>query len=194
MKESPWTLRNREPILEVLRQYLVTNKSLLEVGSGTGQHAAFLGGKFPKLTWQTSDVKENHSEIQAWLDDFKLSNILYPIAFQVGVDRFPVGDFDFVFSANTLHIMSWDEVQLLIKLLGENLNKESMVFFYGPFNYKGTFTTGSNADFDQWLKNRNPKSGIRHFEKVEMCMQAAGFDLVKDHTMPANNRLLVFRK
>jgi cyclopropane fatty-acyl-phospholipid synthase-like methyltransferase len=187
--------RNSEPILKILVQYL-TKGRLLEVGSGTGQHAVFMAPHFPDITWVCSDVVENHPGIKAWLNEAKLKNIEGPKALKVGVDDFPdKKPYQYVFTANTLHIMSWKEVKTLFKLLGKRLREGSLVFLYGPFNYNGEYTSEGNRDFDQWLKERHSSaSAIRNFEDVEKSMQKNGFKLLMDHQMPANNRILVFER
>ncbi len=187
--------RNQAPIFEVLKQYNIAEGRILEIGSGTGQHAVFFGGKFPKLHWVCSDVERNHQGIKAWLKEAKLPNVHGPETLMVGRDDFPSKKpFDYVYSANTLHIMSWKEDKALFKLLGKRLREASLVFFYGPFNYKGEYTSESNRDFDLFLKERDPNSGIRNFEDVDSSMTKNGFKLLQDHEMPANNRLLVFER
>ncbi|MGB0454980.1 MAG: DUF938 domain-containing protein [Bacteriovoracaceae bacterium] len=192
---SPSCERNREPILELLKEYDVSKGRLLEIGSGTGQHAVYFAGEFPSLEWVCSDVKENHRGIKAWLEEEKLSNIKGPELLRVAHDDFPdKKPFQYVFTANTLHIMSWKEDKALFKLLGKRLREGSLVFIYGPFNYKGQYTSESNESFDGWLKERNPQSGIRNFEDILAGMKKHGFKLLKDHEMPANNRTLVFER
>lgn len=170
------------------------DRKLLEIGSGTGQHAVYLAPHFPHMIWVTSDLKENHEGIKLWLEESGAPNIIGPGVFQVGLHDFPNGDFDVVFTANTFHIMSWNECVTLMNHFGKNLHGGSKVLIYGPFNYGGKFTTDSNKEFDQSLKAKSPSMGIRNFEDVCDGMKNNGFDLLKDHEMPANNRLLVFRK
>ena len=186
--------KNKQPILEVLKEYIDKNTRLLEIGSGTGQHAVYFAQYLTQLHWVTSDLKENHQAIKEWLLEAKLKNIHGPERLEIGVDDFPKGVFDYIFSANTLHIMPWKENKTLFKLLGKRLREGSLVFFYGPFNYQGKYTSTSNQEFDQWLKQKNEKSGIRNFEDVVECMNKFGLELLKDHEMPANNRLLVFER
>jgi len=183
---------NKAPILEVLKEYIHGEKRLLEIGSGTAQHALHFAKHFEQLKWVTSDVEENHPTINAVLKKEKINNIYGPEKLKVGEDDFPKGSFDFVFTANTLHIMSWKENKTLFKLLGKRLREGSMVFIYGPFKYNGDFTTPSNREFDSYLKEKNIKSGIRNFEDVKKNMTDYGFKLINDHEMPVNNRLLVF--
>lgn len=187
--------RNAPFILEILKKYITEdNRRLFEIGTGTGQHAVYLASNFSHLHWVTSDRKENHSGIKAWLKEAKLPNVHGPETFEVGIDKFPKGSFDLSFTANTFHIMSWKECKTLIKHWGRHLREGSQVFIYGPFNYNNAFTSQSNADFDLILKKRDPQSGIRNFEDVDKAMEKSGFKLTFDHEMPANNRLLVFTR
>lgn len=194
-KTAPSVARNRGPILEILSLYIKEEKgTLLEIGSGTGEHAIYFAPKFPKLSWVCSDQQENHEVIKAWIEEGNDKNIIGPKSLKIGEDDFPKMSFQYVFTANTLHIMSWKEVKTLIKLIGKRLRQDSLVFIYGPFNYNGEFTSDSNKQFNEWLKQRNPESGIRDFEKVKDLMAKAGLSLEFDHEMPANNRLLVFKR
>jgi len=190
---SPSVDRNKDPILEVLQGYLSQGR-LLEIGSGNGQHAVYFAQKLPRIHWVTTDMKENHPAIKEWLKEAKIPNLHGPEQLKVGVDDFPKGVFNFVFTANTLHIMSWKEAKCLFKLLGKRLREDAVVFIYGPFNYGGEFTSTSNETFDQWLKDRDTNSGVRNFEDVSNNMNKAGFDLLFDHEMPSNNRMLVFKR
>jgi cyclopropane fatty-acyl-phospholipid synthase-like methyltransferase len=186
--------QNRGPILEVLRRELPGKSRLLEIGSGTGQHAVYFAAEFPKLLWQTSDVREMHAGIQSWLNDAMLGNTLAPLALDVCGDSWPEQRFDAVFSANTAHIMSWTQVECFIRGVGEVLQAGGVFCLYGPFNYDGRYTSESNADFDRWLKSRDPASGVRDFEAVDELAGEAGLVLKKDYEMPANNRMLVWSK
>ncbi|MAX65756.1 MAG: hypothetical protein CME66_02370 [Halobacteriovoraceae bacterium] len=187
--------RNRDPILAVLKQYL-DKGALLEIGAGTGQHAVYFAKEFPQLEWVCSDVQENHAGIQAWMQEAKLPNLYGPKTLQIGKDDFPdKKPYQYVYSCNTLHIMSWKENKTLFKLLGKRLREGALVFFYGPFNYEGQYTSQSNKEFDQWLKHTHSHlSAIRNFEDVHTAMNKNGFKLLQDHQMPANNRLLVFER
>ncbi|HHL31055.1 MAG TPA: DUF938 domain-containing protein [Oceanospirillales bacterium] len=193
---APACERNQQVILNVLKKIINrnANKKLLEIGSGTGQHAVFMAPHFPKLSWQTADLIENHTGINMWLQQAACANILKPIELQIGSTAFPNIRFDVVFTANTLHIMSWANVQQLITQLGQHLAADSQVIIYGPFKYKSQFTTDSNAQFDQWLKQQNPLSGIRDFEKIVELMADKKFNLIEDISMPANNQILYFLK
>ena len=186
--------RNRAPILEVLRIELAGRSRLLEIGSGTGQHAVYFAPEFPGLVWQTSDVVQNHPDIRAWLDEAGLANVLPPLALDVCEDEWPSDSYDAVFSSNTAHWMSWPEVECLIAGVGEVLQAGGAFCLYGPFNYRGEYTSESNGRFDRWLKARDPSSGIRDFEAVDELARKAGMTLRQDYEMPANNRVLAWSK
>lgn len=186
---------NREPILAILREAFAHCSNVLEIGSGTGQHAVHFAAALPHLTWHTSDLVEHHAGIWLWLDEAGLANVTGPVELDVCQQPWPVpADLDAVFTANTLHIMAIDGVEALFAGLGRYLPVGGAACIYGPFNYGGRYTSASNARFDQWLHERDPASGIRDFERVASLAAAAGLDLVADHAMPANNRLLHFRR
>ncbi len=184
--------QNRTPILAVLERELAGRRRLLEIGSGTGQHAVYFASRFPDLIWQTSDVAAAHAGIRCWLDEAGLSNVLPPLALEVCRDTWPPRRFDAVFSANTLHILSWPQVECFFAGVGEVLEDGGVLCVYGPFNYAGRFTSDSNARFDQWLKFRDPASGVRDFEAVNALAENAGLLLKHDYAMPVNNRMLVW--
>jgi SAM-dependent methyltransferase len=195
---APACERNRLPILSVLERHLAGDsggsKRVLEIGSGTGQHAVFFAAALPHLRWLTSDRAEHHPGIQAWLDDAKLPNAPSPLCLDVRNRPWPVESVDAVFSANTAHIMSWPAVQCLVRGAARVLLKGGLLLLYGPFNYAGRHTSESNARFDVWLSERDPESAIRSFEEMDDEARSAGLELVEDNEMPANNRLLVWRK
>lgn len=184
---------NKRPILEILQRRLGDVSSVLEIGSGTGQHAVFFAEQLPHLQWRTSDLVENHAAIRQWIDDAKLPNVLAPVALDVTEPHWPIGPVPAVFSANTAHIMAWPVVQAFLQGVGRVLAPGGLFLLYGPFNYEGGYTSESNARFDEWLAQRDPESAIRHFEDVERESRTAGLSLVEDVAMPANNRLLVWR-
>ncbi len=171
-----------------------SDQRLLEIGSGTGQHAVYLAPHFPHMIWVTSDLKDNHRGIQLWLEESTAPNIIGPGVFEVGKDKFPNGNFDIVFTANTFHIMHWCHCEELMKMLGKNLSAGAKVLIYGPMKYGGNFTSHSNQEFDKSLKERDPLMGIREFEDICQQMEKRAFVLFKDFDMPAHNRLLVFEK
>lgn len=185
--------RNRGPILEVLARVFVDRRRVLEFGSGTGQHAVHFGAALPHLEWQTSDLTSAHAGINAWLDEGKLANVLRPIELDIRGADWRIGTYDAFFSANVVHIAGWDAVQAMFRGIGRHRADDCVVAFYGPYNYGGRFTSPSNADFDAWLRSRDPASGIRDFEAVEGLAHGIGLSLVEDSAMPANNRLLVWR-
>ena len=185
-------VNNAEPILEYLQSLLEESKTVLEIGSGTGQHAVYFGSALSHLTWQTSDVPENIPGIIQWLLDSGKHNVLPPFTLDVTKPRTIDQSYDAVFMANTLHIMPWPVVEMAIKLSAKALNEAGLLIIYGPFNYDGNYTSDSNARFDQWLKASDAERGIRDIEKVNALTQAEGFVTAQDYSMPANNRLLVW--
>jgi cyclopropane fatty-acyl-phospholipid synthase-like methyltransferase len=187
-------VQNREPILAVLREVFADCRQLLEIGSGTGQHAVYFGAELPHLVWQSADVPPHHPGIRAWLDEAALPNVRPPIALDVSQPGWRSGRYDAVFSANTLHIMGWPEVEQFFEGVGEVLEAGGVLAVYGPFNTDGAFTSESNARFDAWLKARDPASGVRDFEAVDALARAQGLVLQQDIAMPANNRTLVWRR
>lgn len=190
---APACERNREPILQVLRAHFADRHRVLEVGSGTGQHAVFFAAALPHLSWQTSDVAEHLPGIRLWLDEAHLPNTPQPLTFNVNA-AVPPGPYDAVFTANTLHIMGWPEVQRLFAALPRLMSPGALLVVYGPFNYQGRFTSDSNAQFDAQLRQHQPQRGIRDFEAVDALAQAAGLRLIEDRAMPANNRCIVWRR
>lgn len=191
--DAPSCAKNREPILGVLRDHFADCREVLEIGSGTGQHAIFFAGQLPHLTWQTSDCPENLPGIAAWLADAALTNTPVPLAFNV-LETWPERRVDAVFSANTLHIMPWPAVERLFARLPEILTGQAKLAIYGPFNYGGRFTSESNAAFDAWLKEKAAHQGIRDFEAVDALAGQAGLRLLEDRAMPSNNRCLVWQR
>lgn len=183
--------RNRDPILGVLRRYFADRRHVLEIGSGTGQHAAYFSSALPHLIWQASDRRENLAGIRQWLADTACPA---PIAFDVSAGPRPEDAFDAIFSANTLHIMSWHEVGQMFAALPALASADAVLIVYGPFNYAGEYTSASNAAFDASLKQRAPHMGIRDAGDVDALARSAGFDLVDDAQMPANNRCRVWRR
>lgn len=190
---APHCERNQAPILEVLRAYFLNRRRVLEVGSGTGQHAVFFAPALPDTIWQTSDMEANLPGIRLWLQDAAQPNLPPPLALDV-TGPWPKEKFDAVFTANSLHIMPWSAVEKFFSGIDGVLEPQGMLAVYGPFNYRGTFTSDSNRDFDAWLKQLSALSGIRDFEAVDALAKAIGLKLVKDHAMPANNRLIIWQR
>ncbi len=186
--------RNKDAILKVIMPLLSSKQNLLEIGSGTGQHAAYFAEKIPSLIWQTSDLVENHASIQAWIDDSTAENLRSPIELDTSAGQWPSQDYDAVFSANTAHIMPWRAVEAMFQGVAKVLHPDGYFLLYGPFNYDGKFTSESNRQFEAWLKGIHPERGIRDFEKVDQLASAVGLRLQQDFEMPANNRLLAWQK
>jgi SAM-dependent methyltransferase len=184
--------KNKEPILAVLKEIFAERKRVLEIASGTGQHAVYFGRELPHLIWQPSELAQNLAGIQAWLDEARLPNVLSPLAIDVNDARWPVAAVDAIFNANTVHIISWPEVERLFTHIARVIKPGGYVCLYGPYNYNGNFTSESNARFDAWLKSRDPNSGVRDFEAVNRLAASHGLDLLRDIAMPSNNRILVW--
>jgi len=191
---APACERNRDPILDVLRAQFADRSRVLEIGSGTGQHAVHFAAALPHLTWQCSDRADYLPGIRAWLGDAQLPNTPEPLELDVARGAWPTARFDAVFSANTLHIMGWDDVQAMFAGLDAVLAEDATVVIYGPFNVGGRFTSDSNAAFDADLKARAPHMGLRDVEAVDALARSIGLRRVDDIAMPANNRCLVWRR
>lgn len=186
--------RNREPILAVLREHFADRSQVLEIGSGSGQHAVHFAAALPSLQWQCSDRAEALPGMRLWLDEAALTNTPAPLVLDVAQADWPAGPYDALYSANTLHIMSWQAVQALFARLPALTAPGAKLAVYGPFNYGGAYTAPSNAEFDAWLKARDPRSGIRDFEAVDALAREAGFALLAEVAMPANNRCLIWQR
>jgi len=185
--------QNKAPILAVLKRLFADRRKVLEIGSGTGQHAVFFGAALPHLVWCPSDRAEQHAGIDAWRGDAGLPNVCPPLDLDVD-GEWPAERYDAVFSANTAHILSWPQVQKMFEGVGRVLDSGGLLILYGPFNYGGRYTSESNARFDAWLKARDPASGIRDFEALDALAGSQGMRMLEDVEMPANNRILVWRK
>jgi len=200
MHNKPYSeacVQNREPIIHELKRIFCNSLHVLEIGSGTGQHAAYFPEFLPHIQWHPSDVAAYLPGIEAWRSEAALKNVSAAVRLDVNQPEWPPLNVDAVFSANAIHIMSWSSVKNLIKgvtaLLQKSNHPDRLLCFYGPFNYHGNYSSESNARFDQWLKNRDPASGIRHFEELCELASENGMSHQDDIKMPANNRLLVFR-
>ena len=196
---APSCERNREPILDVLRTQFRDRRAVLEIGSGTGQHAVHFAEAMPWLQWQCSDRAPHLAGITQWLDDARLPNTPAPVALDVATGPWPRPAsggtaFDAAFTANTLHIMGWPAVEACFAGLGAVLADDATLVVYGPFNVAGMFTSDSNRDFDAWLKARDPDSGIRDFEAVDALAASIGLRLHDDIAMPSHNCCLVWRR
>ncbi len=185
---------NKRPILECLLQVFTTPGLVLEIGCGTGQHAEFLAANLPHLRWQPTDHPESLGGCEERLRAAGLDNLLPPMALDVAAAAWPVDSADGAFSANTAHIMGWPEVKDMFLGLGGILGEGAAFCLYGPFNYDGRFTSESNRMFDHQLRSRAAHMGIRDIEDLLELAAVSGFALAADHAMPANNRLLVWRR
>ena len=184
--------RNKEPILSVLGPALAGRSRVLEIGSGTGQHAVHFARRLPALTWQPTDRAEWLEGLAARVSREGPPNLLAPLELDVLQAAWPDVDPDAVFTANTLHIMSWPEVGALFAGLGRILAPGALLAVYGPFRYGGEHTAPSNAAFDRELRGRDPASGVRDYEAVDRLACAQGLQAAADHGLPANNHLLIW--
>ena len=187
-------VRNQAAILGQLAQLFIAPGHILEIGSGSGQHAVYFGTHLPYLVWHTSDLTAYHAGIRAWLDQAALPNVQPPVTLDVDAPDWAISAMEGVFSANTLHIMGWPQVQAFFAGAARVLKPDGRLVVYGPFNYGGQFTSDSNRQFDHSLRQGDPASGIRDFEAVDLLAQQQGLVLLADHAMPANNRLLVWQR
>jgi cyclopropane fatty-acyl-phospholipid synthase-like methyltransferase len=186
--------QNKEPILEVLQEVFKDRKTVLEIGSGSGQHAVYFAKHLKHLNWQPSDRAKNLSSIQAWAEEAALSNLKVPVELDVLNQPWNVSSVDSLFTANSLHIMSWEMVEQFFKGVGEILEPTGKLLVYGPFSYAGVHTSPSNARFDQYLRQQNPLSGVRDFDNLDDLAKKQGLTTIKDYDMPANNRCLLWAK
>ena len=186
--------RNQEPILKILQEVLTKQQYVLEIASGTGQHAVYFGRALPHLSWQTSELTQKHESILAWLNEIKLPNVLPPVTINVNDVKWPVGIVDAVFNANTVHIISWLEVERMFAGIAHVLNANGILCLYGAFKYKGEFTSESNARFDAYLRSNDRNSGIRDFEDINRLAESYGLFLTRDVSMPSYNRALIWQR
>jgi len=190
--------RNKEPILSILTEALADSSRVLEIGSGTGQHAVHFARHLGHVAWHPSELPGGLPALRARLEAEAPANVRAPLSLDVTEKPWPAavagGEFDAVFTANTLHIMSWTSVESFFDGLDVALRGGGVLCVYGPFRYGREFTTPSNERFDQVLKTRDPLSGIRDFEAVNALARGQGMELLADHAMPANNQLLVWRR
>jgi cyclopropane fatty-acyl-phospholipid synthase-like methyltransferase len=186
--------RNKEPILEVLRGCFAGRTQVLEIGSGTGQHAVYFARALSYLTWQPTEQPQYLADLQARTSLEGSANLLQPLPLNVDQEMWPVSSVDAVFTANTLHIMSWNQVIAFFRGVGTALSSGGVLGVYGPFRYAGRYTSDSNSEFDRMLQDRDPKSGLRDMLAITELAAQCGLELEADHDLPANNRLLVFAK
>ena len=192
LPDAPSTARNREPIGDHLQRLLVDSSHVLEVGSGTGQHAVHFAPRLPHLIWQTSERPQNLHEVQAWLAHSPAANLPAPVALDVTGD-WPDLRVDTVFTANTLHIMPAAAVETFFRRLPEILAPGGQLIVYGPVKINGEYIGPGNAGFDLWLKEQDPLRGIRDLEWLDQLAAAQGLQRTENNDLPANNQLLVWR-
>ncbi len=193
-RDAPATHRNREPIAEVLESWLEGPTRVLEIASGTGQHAVYLAGRLPHLSWQPSDADPEALEsISSWRREAGPGNVAEPVALDAAAGSWPVDEVDAIFCANLIHIAPWRVAEGLFAGAGRLLGEGGLLLIYGPFRIGGEHTAPSNAAFDESLRARDPAWGVRALEAVEALAEREGLALVRRHEMPANNQLLVFR-
>lgn len=185
---------NRGPILDILMPLLATKTKVLEIGSGTGQHGVWFAKHMPHLTWQTSDLAENHFAIKQWISDYPADNLLPPIVLDMLADKWPSQRYDAIFTANTAHIMPWEGVVNMLAKAVSRLQPNGLFCLYGPMGYSGVISPQSNIEFDHYLRQQAAHQGIRQFEDINHLATTAGLTLLDDYAMPANNRLLVWQR
>lgn len=197
MTELPYSQaceNNKAVILTHLETLFAGLESILELGSGTGQHATWFALHMPWLRWQPTDLPANLPNLGLRCEAYTGDNLLPAVPLDVSQLPWPLAVPQAVFTANSLHIMPFRAVEALFAGIAETAAAGTLLVVYGPFNYNGQYTSESNANFDQWLARQHPESAIRDFERVDALARAAQFELQDDHAMPANNRLLVWRK
>lgn len=183
---------NKQPILEVLQRVLADKTNLLEIGSGSGQHAAYFAPRLRHLEWHTSDMPDKHLGIAAWLEEVKVNNLHQPLSFTIGAtSAWPLTNTDAVYTANTTHIMQPSESQLMMQLVADNLSIGGIFCQYGPYNFQGQYSSESNQSFDQHLSEQGC-GGIRDID--ELTLWAKPLVLIETIPMPANNFMLVWQK
>jgi len=194
LPSAPAAARNFEPILGVLRLEFAGRGHVLEIGSGTGQHAAGFAQAMPWLRWQPSDLDRQLRGIRQWVDAVGLDNLEAPLALDVGGADLPAACYDAAFSANTAHIMSEPEVERMFELVGQSLAEGGRFCLYGPFKEDGRFSTESNERFDAGLRASDPSMGIRELATLDAFAARAGLERQRRYAMPGNNLLLVFER
>ena len=191
---APACERNKGPILEVLRRVFADAADVLEIGSGTGQHAVHFAAGLPHLVWRTSDLASCHAGINAWIDGAELDNVRRPFALDVTRRPWPLPHAGGAFGANIAHYMHWHEVEAMFEGVGDLLVSGARFALYGPFSRDGRHTSASNAAFDRLLQAHDPGFGVRDMSDLDRIAGGAGLTFEEDVEMPSNNRILVWRK
>jgi cyclopropane fatty-acyl-phospholipid synthase-like methyltransferase len=190
---APAAMRNRDAILEVLRKEMSGEQQVLEIGSGTGQHAVYFAAAMPQLSWQTSDLANNHEGINLWLAESGLQNVLPPKLLNVSDPDECDDSYSAIFSANTAHIMSKESVVDMFAYVGQVLQDQGKFLLYGPFRTDGEFLGEGNKRFDQSLREQDPVMGIRDLEWIDKLASQQHLSRENTYAMPANNLLLVWK-
>ncbi|RDE25011.1 DUF938 domain-containing protein [Motiliproteus coralliicola] len=186
--------RNKGVILELLLEQFADRRRVLEIGSGTGQHASYFSRSLSWLEWLPTDHPGQLVDLKDNLGRQPAENLAPPRPLDVAWQDWSIDPVDAVFTANTFHIISWGQLERLFTGVGRVLEDGGKLAVYGPFRYQDGYTSASNAEFDQWLRQRDPASGIRDFEAVDRLAEAQGLQLVLDQSMPANNQLLLWQR
>jgi cyclopropane fatty-acyl-phospholipid synthase-like methyltransferase len=184
--------RNKGPILEVLRVAFADRTQVLEIGSGTGQHAVHFAAHLTHLTWHPTEQLAYLADLASRVKTEGTRNLRPPTVLDVKQSVWPLRSVDAIYSANTLHIMGWAEVEAMFHGVDAVLSPHGVVCIYGPFRYAGRYTSDSNRDFDLMLKERDPLSGLRDMTDLSALALRHALRLRADHDLPANNRLLEF--
>lgn len=188
-------LRNQQPIADCLSKILTTEQSVLEIGSGTGQHAVFVSKQLPHLSWQPTELAERIADVEAWRQAENLPNVKKTLMLDVLQKHWPVNQsYDTVFTANTIHFICWQKVEALLKGACEHLKAKGHFICYGPFNINQQYTSEGNTHLDVWLKQRDPESGIKDVDDIKNMAERFGLEFIEQIQMPANNLILHFQK
>lgn len=191
---APAAERNRRPILEVLRRVLPTSGTVLEIASGTGQHAAFFAEHLPALRWQPSDAAPDAlRSIESWVTEAGRENLLAPVELDVSAQTWPIASAEAALCINMIHISPWESSEALFAGAGRILAEGAPLITYGPYRVNGEHTAPSNAAFDESLRSRDPRWGVRDIDALELLARKTGFALEERVAMPANNMTLIWR-
>ncbi len=187
--------RNKQSIGDALEHWFERASTVVEIGSGTGQHAVYFSARFASLKWCPTDRRENLAAIQQRIDEASASNIASVIELDVADGRqLPAGPFDMAYSANTAHIMSEAEVEQMFVVVGGLLGIDGIFALYGPFHYGGEHTAESNREFDRMLRQQAAHMGVRDKHRLDDFARAAGLRSLEDIEMPSNNRLVLWQR
>ena len=194
-RDAPAARRNRAPILEILERWLVRPARVLEIACGSGQHAVYFAERLPHVVWQPTDRDAASLEsTRLWMEEAGLPNLEAPFELDVLERPWPVEAVDAIFNANMIHISPWSVTEGLMAGAGRALGSSGLLFLYGPFRVGGQHTSESNEAFDLDLRRRDERWGVRELERVVEEAERQGLHFIEANEMPANNKLLVFRR